>query len=270
MTGGLPPRPRLALPFTMIADGDNVHLIAGEDVRYTLRTDGCAEAFAALLSHCDGSRTVRDLLAELPEARRDFTQKLLVRLAGERILVEGPVEAAHRPGSYRSVVEGRGPLVDRLAGDSGGEQPVAILCQDALDHHATLEFNRRAIQSGSPWMWVTTGPASRGYVSPVFLPDAGPCLACLVRHFQRLSPVPQLYDALLRHGSEGGEFAAAEFPEAGLTMLEQLVRWKLDQLSRPLPPAAVFRLHVLELATMEVSVHRVLLDPICPECSPDR
>ena len=50
-------------------------------------------------------------------------------------------------------------------------------------------------------------------------------------------------------------------------MLEQLVRWKLDQLRQPLPVAAVFRLHVLELATMEVTAHRVLLDPTCPECA---
>jgi hypothetical protein len=65
---------------------------------------------------------------------------------------------------------------------------------------------------------------------------------------------------------EGGQFAAAPFPEAGLVILEELARWKIEQLSQPLPPAAVFRLHVLELATMEVSVHRVLSDPTCHDC----
>lgn len=146
----------------------------------------------------------------------------------------------------------------------------AILSQDSLDPHGALEFNRRCLRGRGPWLWVTTGPADRGYVSPVFLPDAGPCLACLLGHFQRLSPAPHLYDALVRHAQQGGPFAAAAFPPEGLTILEQLVRWKLEQLNRSPTPAAVFQLHVLELETMEVSVHRVFLDPTCPECSDDR
>jgi hypothetical protein len=152
-------------------------------------------------------------------------------------------------------------------------------------------------------MWATTGPASRGFVSPVFLPNAGPCLECLVRHFQRLSPVPLLHEALARHGELGGAFAAVPFPEEGVTILEQIVRWKLAQLrsshratdvsrsvsegvqnaasTPPLAHAAgdnsfdrlsdaphptVFQLHVLELDSFEVSTHRIFIDPTCPEC----
>jgi bacteriocin biosynthesis cyclodehydratase domain-containing protein len=270
MTPGLPARPRLALAFTVIADGGAVHLIAGEDVRYTLRAGEFARATAALLARCDGRNCLTELLAGLPQDAQSIATKLIERLAGERVLVDGPVEAAHQASAYQAFVEGRGPLVARLRApqeEATPGRPLSILCQESLDHHQALEFNRRARKSRNPWLWVTTGPASRGYVSPVFLPDAGPCLECLVRHFQRLSPVPQLYDALSRHGAAGGEFAAAEFPPPGLAILEQLVRWKLDQLSWPMPPAAVFRLHVLELATMEVSVHRALLDPTCPECA---
>lgn len=267
MSAGWPARPRLAFGFTVIADGGAVHLIAGEDVRYTLRAGGCAPALAAMLPRCDGTREAAVLLADLPGETRTMAEQLLMRLTSERILVEGPIEAAHSAATYCLVAEGRGPLVKQLQSKTHGGRPLAIFCQDDLNHHATLEFNRRAMLSGNPWMWVSTGPASRGYVSPVFLPDAGPCLACLMRHFQRLSPTPQLFEALERHGAEEGRFVASDFPTAGLTMLEQLVRWKLDQLRQPLPVAAVFRLHVLELATMEVTAHRVLLDPTCPECA---
>jgi bacteriocin biosynthesis cyclodehydratase domain-containing protein len=270
MTPAVPSRPRLALAFTVIADGDAVHLIAGEDVRYSLRAKGFAQRLAELLSRCQGVCPASVLVAELPEADRAAANEILQRMAGERILVDGPVEAAAVAGAYRPTAEGRGPLVGRLRSDSTTGRPVAVFCQDNLNHHATLEFNRRAIHSGNPWMWVTTGPASRGFVSPVFLPDAGPCLGCLVRHFQRLSPAPQLFEALERHGREGGQFAASDFPEPALSILAQLVHWKIDQLGRPLPPSAVFRLHVLELATMEVTAHRVLHDPTCAECADAR
>ena len=45
----------------------------------------------------------------------------------------------------------------------------------------------------APWLWVSTGAMSRGYVSPVFLPDAGPCLGCLLRHGRLLSPAREIH-----------------------------------------------------------------------------
>ena len=60
--------PRLALPCTVIADGELVHLIAGEDVRYSLRAGACATSLAALLLRCDGSHSLDALLLEISEA----------------------------------------------------------------------------------------------------------------------------------------------------------------------------------------------------------
>ncbi len=262
--------PRPCVPFTIVADGEEVHLIGGEDVRYTVQAGSRAGPLAVLLGRCDGRTPLAALLSELPEADRGLAQQLFDRLLGERVFLEGPAEATHVAGCYRPVVEGRGPLVERLATPSADTPALAILCQDALDPLAALEFNRRCLGRGGPWLWVTTGPASRGFVSPVFLPVAGPCLACLLGHFRRLSPVPHLQDALVRHAEQGGAFTPAPFPPEGVTILEQLVRWKVEQLSRPIPSAAVFRLHVLELETMEVSVHRVFFDPTCPECADAR
>ena len=294
--------PRLALPFTVIADGELLHLIAGEDVRYSIRAGSLASGLAVLLRRCDGRDPLDTLLLELPEADRSAARLIIERLYGERILIDGPVEQLSVANQYRLAVEGRGELADRLSGSAhtltrsvsegecftdieiSGDQErspsltlrvseataVSVLCQDTLDPNAVLEFNRRCLRAGAgPWMWATTGPASRGFVSPVFLPNAGPCLECLVRHFQRLSPVPQLYEALARHGQQDGAFAAVPFPAEGLTILEQIVCWKLGQLSGT-PHPAVFQLHVLELDSMEVSTHRVFLDPTCPECADAR
>ena len=97
-------------------------------------------------------------------------------------------------------------------------------------------------------------------------PDAGPCFGCLLGAFRRLSPAPELYDALVEHGAQGKPFAPAPFPEEATLVLQALVAWKLAQLAAPAPPAALYRLHVLELDTMEVGTHRVFLDPECPEC----
>jgi bacteriocin biosynthesis cyclodehydratase domain-containing protein len=106
----------------------------------------------------------------------------------------------------------------------------------------------------------------RGYVSPVFLPDAGPCLGCLVRQFLRLSPAPEIYADLIEHARQGRPVEPVPFPAEGLAMLRSLVRWKAELLGRPEPPAALYRLHVLEVATLEVSSHRVFADPACPDC----
>jgi len=332
MSTARPLHPRLALPFTVIADGELLHLIAGEDVRYSIRAGSFAADLALLLRRCEGRDPLDVLLLELPNADRADARKLIERLYGERILIDGPVEQLSVANHYRLAVEGRGELAKRMkpskhpltrsvsegerstdlgventgqrspsltlrVGDEMQEPQLSLLCQDTLDPNAVLEFNRRCLHANSgPWMWATTGPASRGFVSPVFLPNAGPCLECLVRHFQRLSPVPQLYEALARHGRQDGAFAAVSFPDEGVTILEQIVRWKVGQLGSsvgwdsvptgqqlPIQPTesgrspnlrtygtphpAVFQLHVLELDVMEVTTHRVFVDPTCPECS---
>lgn len=258
------------MPFTIIADGAVVHLIGGEDIRYSIHAAGLVQQLAALLLRCDGTSPLPALLADIPEADRIPIEKLVERMYAERILIDGPVEATFTTRNYRPVAEGRGPLVERLSASAPDGEPLAILCQDSLDHHTALTFNHRCRREGKPFLWVTAGPASRGYVSPLFLPDAGPCLACLLGQFQRLSPAPQLYAALIQHGTSGGAFPPTPFPPEGWTVLEQIARWKVETARREPVPPALFQLHVLELETMEVSLHRVFTDPTCPECADAR
>jgi hypothetical protein len=75
-----------------------------------------------------------------------------------------------------------------------------------------------------------------------------------------------LYDELADHARAGGRIAAGPFPTPGLAVLQQLVAWKVDLLARAEPPAAVYRLHVLEAASLEAGSHPVFVDPECPAC----
>jgi bacteriocin biosynthesis cyclodehydratase domain-containing protein len=262
-------RPRLGLPYTVLQETDIVRLVCGEDFRYTLRGPGLETWLPNLLTRCDGRQTLNQLLASLDEPLRAPALQVINRLYAERVLVDGTAVDAHAPRRYRLVIEGQGTLADALRTSEPGDpalEPVALLCQDSLDYESAYQFNRRCLRGSAPWMWVSSGAMNRGYVSPVFLPGAGPCLACLLRHFQRLSPAPELYDVLAKHVRAGKTVTPVPFPAEGTAILRQLVLWKLRQLQEPQPPPALYRLHVVEIDTMEVAAHRVFPDPECPEC----
>jgi bacteriocin biosynthesis cyclodehydratase domain-containing protein len=257
------------LPYTVVCEPDAVRLVAGEDHRYTLSGPGLEAWLPGLLAACDGRHPIDAILGGLDGAIRPQARELVDRLYGERVLVDGPVERAHEPMDCALAVEGTGPLADRLASagaTTAGARRLLVFCQDRLDYAAAMEFNARRLRAGEPWIWATTGPMGRGYVGPAFLPGAGPCWACLLGQFHRLSPAPELYDSLIAHARGGHAIAPVDFPATGVEILAQLVLWKRDQLGRVDPPSALYRLHVLELDAMEVTVHRVPIDPECPAC----
>jgi hypothetical protein len=245
-----------------------VRLVAGEDFRYTLSSPGLETWLPGWLPLLDGQRTLEEALARLPASVQESARALVARLAGERVLVEGPPAAAPAPRRYRIVVEGTDPLGGLLQADPGDPAlpGLPVLVQDRLDVDEALRFNERCLAGDGPFLWLTTGPLARGYVSPVFLPDAGPCLACLLGHFRRLSPFPELQDELIEHVRGGGSLVPAPFPDHAQILLVQLARGKLDWLSLAEPPAALFRLHVLELDDLEVRSYPAFIDPDCPVC----
>ncbi|MCI0459379.1 MAG: hypothetical protein L0Z62_20710, partial [Gemmataceae bacterium] len=208
-------RPRLALPCTILTGPDTVRLVAGEDFRYTLSGPGVEHWLPTFFANLDGSRPLDDALALLSHEHRDLAVELTARLYGERVLVDGPARAAHPAGACRLAVEGSGALREALTQapvDGEALRTLPVLCQDRLDYDEALRFNRRCRADGSAWLWASTGPLNRGYVGPLFLPDAGPCLACLLSHFQRLSPAPEVYHDLLAHARQGLPVAPAPFP----------------------------------------------------------
>src|SRR5262245_44163479 len=261
-------RPRLALPFTVLTDRDTVRLVAGEDFRYTLTAPGLDGWLPGWLAGLDGRTPLDEALARLPEPHRGAARQVVDRLYGERVLLDGTAADAHAPARWRLAPAGSAAWAAGWdpAAEGGAARELPALCQDRLDYDEALRFNRHCLGEGTPWLWASTGPLSRAYVGPLFLPDAGPCLGCLLRHFRRLSPAPELYDALAVHARAGGPVAPSPFPPHAAAVVRQLLGWKAALAEAAEAPAALYRLHVLEVASLEVSSHCVLVDPECPEC----
>jgi bacteriocin biosynthesis cyclodehydratase domain-containing protein len=267
----LPERPRLALPFTILSSPNRVRLIAGEDFRYTLDGEELDAWLPEWLPVLDGRRTVAEAVAILAEDRRDAAREVVARLYGERVLIDGPASSAHTPATFSLFIEGQGSLHRALTAicQSNGEaesRPLPVLCQDRLDYEEALRINRRCRYGGTPWLWASCAPMSRAYLSPLFLPDAGPCLECLFIHFRRLSPMPELYDDLIVHARQERPILPTPSPVRAVSLLAQLVLWKAELARDPHSPAALFRLHVLDVPTLEITSHRVFADPDCPTC----
>lgn len=252
------------MPFTVIPEADCVRLLGGEDIRYTLRAPGIERWLPALLGDID-DRSVGEALSRVPEAQRRAAESLLARLVSERVLVEAPPRPRSAP--FRIEMVGEGALTESLRGRIKmvvGDGPVLrVLVQETLDYGAALAFDRAARAEVPAWLWVTSGPAARALVSPVFLADGGPCAGCMLAAFRRLSPAAELYDALIAHGARGGAFAAAPLPDEAASAVAALVAWKARALAAPDPPAAVFELHALELASFAISTHPLAIDPDC-------
>lgn len=272
-TNIVPKRIRFAFPFAILTKSDTVRLVAGEEFRYTLRSPSLEQWLPRLLSNFEQEVEWRPLLNQLPSEHQQQALEIITRLYGERALLEGNGEHPSTVSAHRWVVEGEGKLSERLRAVvpavSADAVPIVMLCQDALDYAVALDFNRCCRKSkAAGWLWVSCGPMGRGFVSCVFRPHAGPCLGCLIRNFQRLSPVPEIYEHLIEHSSAGGKIPASPFPAIGLDVLAALARWKIESAIQPEPPCGVYRLHVLEIETMECTTHRAFRDPHCPDCSP--
>jgi bacteriocin biosynthesis cyclodehydratase domain-containing protein len=271
-TEALPRRVRFAFPFAILTKADTVRLVAGEQFRYTLRSTSLEEWLPQLLRNFEREIEWRPLLEHVPCEHRQRALEIISRLYGERVLLEANGEPPRPEPPSAWMVEGHGELSQRLREViptvSSSACSAIILCQDSLDYRAALEFNRRCRASSAvAWLWISSGPMSHGFVSPVFRRNAGGCLGCLLRNFQRLSPAPEIYQHLMEHSSAGGELPPVPFPAAGLDVLVALARWKIDSLAQLEPLMGLYRLHVVETMTMECTTHRVFRDPHCPDCS---
>jgi bacteriocin biosynthesis cyclodehydratase domain-containing protein len=257
-------RPRLAHPFTIVPHGDAVWLVAGEDVRFTLRAERAAEWLPDVLRGCDGTRELDAIVALAPAPRRAEVRDVIADLAGERAIVDGGPELAPQRAASGFVVEGDGRLAEVLrARQTGGANAIRVVAQDDLDLRAALAAGARHRAEAAPWMWVTIGPVARAYVGPLLVPDAGPCLACILERFRLLSPAPEIYDVLVGHD---GPFVAAPISDRAVEVVAAVATWKLAQVGVEPAVAALYALHVVEAASLEVSSHRVFRDPECRAC----
>ena len=60
--------------------------------------------------------------------------------------------------------------------------------------------------------------------------------------------------------------APLPFPPPAAVMVQQLLLWKAILAEESEAPAALYRLHVLEVSSLEVTAHRVFVDPECRAC----
>lgn len=270
MSDALKRRPRLAYPFTILTGENVVRLVAGEDHRYTLTAPGIELWLPQLLKHLTGKNTLADLLATLSPEHRASAAELVTQLFGERVLVDGTALDAHLASKYRVVVEGAGQLYDQLNSHFSPRTTdgtaLHVLSQDRLDYEQAIQVSRRCRQEMALLLWVSYGALSRAYVSPLFLPDAGPCFGCLLNSFQRLSPAPEIYEALREHARQNKRIEPVTLPDEVICILDGLVRWKLAQTEITEPPPALYRLHAYEFESHEIATHRVFVDPFCSEC----
>lgn len=256
-----------AIPTTVVREPDLVRLIAGEDFRFTLRGSQLETWLPAVLEQLDGRTSIAAVLRVLPPTRHAEALALLERLVSERLLFAADTLPETSNASVSA--EGAGRLFECVKGmqaSTSAAERVRTLCQDTLDYRAALKFNESCRAGNLPWLWATLGPSARAFVSPVFWPDLGPCIACLLEGFERLSPAPELYPALVAHAERGGEFRPARLPAHALTIVANLIHGKVAMLGELEPPAAVLRLHVVEVATLEVTAHRIPRDLECRVC----
>lgn len=266
----IPTIPQFSFPYTIVSGSNVLYLIAGEDFRYTLEGPDIDQWLPSVLESVDGKKTMPELEQKVPEPLRSSFLAVMTRLFGERVLVESSIGQRGFDTPYGVKVEGLGALGQamRQVTTTLGvqEAAISILCQDALDYQETLDFNRQALVGENPWLWLCVGPLTRAYVSPIFLPQSGPCLECLITQFRKLSPFPELYDLLIQHKEQGKFIKPMTVVDQALVVVSQLALWKLKQAAEPEPSAAVYHLHVLELASFEISNHEVILDPFCVSC----
>jgi bacteriocin biosynthesis cyclodehydratase domain-containing protein len=264
-------RPRFALPYTILADSEKVRLIAGEDFRYTFesRHEPLTPWFPELLKAMDGRRSLEELIAplELEVALYPKIFQLFERLYRERIVVEGESVLPPQVKSYRVEFEGLAAFSWASEPSVGAvSEPLRILCQETLDYEALLRFNGEILASGHLGMWMSYGALSRAYISPVFGLKEAPCLACLWNAFRQRSPFPELYQELLEAKQQGKLLTPVTLKAEVLSVLQEVLRWKVQQLKYSEAPAALYRLHVIEIFSMEIRTYRVFRDPLCPAC----
>lgn len=263
---------KFAFPFTIISKQNTVKLVAGEDYRYTLTGVNLDSWLPSLLAKIDGNNSTKEILENLDETLKQQALAILERLYGERVLIENFLLKTNPKEDYKLKIFGSGKVFELLQNvaekesSESSQKIIKILCQDRLDYQQILTFNQQRLAENSLFLWVSYGAMTRGFVSPIFFPNTGACLACLITQFKRLSPAPEIYQDLIEHTQDLKNINAVNFSDYGVKMLEQLVLWKLSLLQQAELPASIYRLHVLETSSLEISSHQVFIAPDCPEC----
>ncbi|MFI5913341.1 TOMM precursor leader peptide-binding protein [Dactylosporangium sp. NPDC051541] len=156
------------------------------------------------------------------------------------------------------------PAEPATAAASGQVVVVASDCWDMNAYPAVREAGR---VSGGPWLPVRA-ELGRVVIGPVEVAGRPGCVQCAEARRQRAREHPEGYDAVRTRHAE----ALAQRPTELLTVLaaELIAGLVADEVARLTRDVSAARTHCamlyVDLRTLQVTTHRFLPDPLCPEC----
>lgn len=303
-SAAVPTHPALAPWCRLVEDGRRVLIEHGGTV-VTLEGRAATVLLPRLLPLLDGTRTAAQLAEELGAAAGPAVSKALAVLAGERLLVEGPIVsegvdartatatfavgvtgrstqavAVESLASARVAVLGSGATareLRRLHGRSGirvealslDAEPSDVALVVAAPEPTELEtldrLNDHALRCRQPWLQVLPYDGRFAVAGPLFLPDETACRTCWVTRRAACSGYEE--DFRLVHALPARAASTAAVVTLGASLAAVLaVRWLATR-----DPTVPGRFYALEARTiLRLRFERLLRVPRCPTCGPER
>lgn len=303
-TATVPARPALAPWCRLVEDGRRVLIEHGGTV-VTLEGRAATVLLPRLLPLLDGTRTTAEIVDELGPATGPAVAKALALLAGERLLVEGPIvsqdvdtrtatatfavgvtgrstqaEAVSSLASARVAVLGSGATareLRRLHGRSGirvdalpidAEPPdvaLVVAAPEPTELEALDRLNNHALRCRQPWLQVLPYDGRFAVAGPLFLPDETACRTCWVMRRAACSGYEEDFELVDALPARAASTAAVATLGASLAVV-LAVRWLATR-----DPTLPGRFYGLETRTiLRLRFERVLRVPRCPTCGPER
>jgi bacteriocin biosynthesis cyclodehydratase domain-containing protein len=300
----VPAHPALAPWCRLVEDGRRVLIEHGGTV-VTLEGRAATVLLPRLLPLLDGTRTTAQIADELGPATGPAVAKALSLLAGERLLVEGPIvsqdvdartatatfavgvtgrstqaEAVSSLASARVAVLGSGATareLRRLHGRSGirvdalpidatpSDVALVVAAPEPTELEALDQLNDHALRRRQPWLQVLPYDGRFAVAGPLFLPDETACRTCWVMRRAACSGYEEDFELVDALPSRAASTAAIATLGASLAVV-LAARWLATR-----DPTLPGRFYALETRTiLRLRFEWVLRVPRCPMCGPER
>jgi len=295
--GPVPTRPLLAPWFRRARDGGRLFLGYGHAL---VSLDGAAvdALVPRLLRLLDGTRSVDSVVAQLGERARPAVLRAIRALSDAGVVVEGPATASPEalrhaadsglaPREAAARIEGASvavvgssaaadllpqllfrsgvTVVDRARWSAAPPADVALVAPAPFELPLLRAWNRRLLETDTPWLQVLPYDGRFAAIGPLVLPGDTACNECYRRRRFANEDDPRAQTALDASPAAYPETPALAAALAGLAATVALDWIATRDASLP------GTLFVLELDDgIRVSRHHVHRVPRCPACSPSR
>jgi ribosomal protein S12 methylthiotransferase accessory factor len=144
---------------------------------------------------------------------------------------------------------------------------VVIVADDGWDTRRYPDVRKACADQGVPWLPVRA-ELGRVVIGPVEHPNAPGCVECAELRRRRARPSPEGYDAVwARNGPALQARASSMLTRLAADLVAVLVAEEVGGLvAEPRPTRTRNAMLYVDLRTLQVSVHRFLPDPACPQC----